>query len=187
MHTRIRLIHKYCTPELMQWIPPSLIGLLLLVIPVHAQSFASRIGVGVRVSGVDGVYLGARYGTLEILVSRGTLRDDGVTYHELRIGGQPHFYLWRRDRFKVYALGRLVLGFNIGDNRSIELGWIPIISGTLIAGAGVELPLHRRTQPRGLVMSLDVGSGIYRDPGGVLIVDLISWPQFGVGLHYYFY
>lgn len=171
----------------MRWIPTSLISLLLLVAPVRAQSFATGIGVGVRVSKVDGVYVGAHYGTLEILGSLGTLRDDNVTYRELRIGGQHRFNLWKRDRFRIYAFGRLVFGFNVGDKRPIESGWLPIISGTLIAGAGVELPLHRRTQSRGLVMSLDVGSGIYRDPERLLSVDIIWWPQFGVGLYYYFF
>ena len=166
----------------MRWILPILISLLLLVAPTHAQSFATGLGVGVRVSKVEGIYLGARYRSVEILGSLGTLRwyENDESYPELRIGGQRRFRLWTRDRFRVHALARLVFGFNAGEKISIVDGSFPIISGTLAGGAGVELPLHKRTQSKGLVLHLDVTSGLHR-------TTVHLWPQFGVGLYYYFF
>lgn len=172
----------------MRWIPPSLIGLLLLVVPLHAQSFATGLGVGIRatehsmrVAEYSRVDLGIRYKQFEIL---GHYLGDRRRIH---LGSQYHLGLWKREKFRVYGFGRIILGVLVGEIPAnvdrVHLAW-----GAF--GAGVELPLHRGTQSRGFVVSLDLEHPVYRRARSVgsrpyWVIDW--WPQFGVGIYYYFF
>ena len=174
-------------PKLMQWLPPSLIS-LLLVTPMHAQSFATGLGVGMRateftmtMTDFSRVDLGVRYKQFEIL---------GHYFHysrRMNLGGQYHLSLWKRDRFRVYGFGRVVFGVLAGeipnDGDRFHLAWG-------VFGAGVELPLHRSARSRGFVVSLDLEHPVHRirrfekSPMHWVVE---WWPQFGVGLYYYFF
>ena len=158
----------------MRWIP---LILFLLATSAQAQSFASKIGIGLKMSENDGLNVGIRYKQLEIL---GGLKNFSNEPSESLLGSQYRLGLLRRDRLRVYGFGRIVVGFYVGDTRPNNVDWFPVNSVSLVGGGGVELPLHKRTRPRGFAVSLELGSGLYQN------LTKAWWPQFGLGLYYYF-
>lgn len=96
----------------MRWMPLGMIYLLLFAPSVHAQSFATRVGAGVKISDHDGINFGVRYRNFEVL---GGFRTPGGVWgfrdsqQALFLGAQHHIGFWRRDRFKIYGFGRLVV------------------------------------------------------------------------------
>ena len=163
-------------PNLMRWIPLILIG-FLLVTPAQAQSFASEIGIGLKMSENDGLNVGIRYRQLEIL---GGLLNFRYDWNELFLGGQYRIGLLRQDRFRVYGFGRIVLGSYVGDAKPTNVDRFPVSTISLVGGGSVELPLHKHTRTGGFVVSLELGSGMYQN------WTKAWWPQFGLGLYYYF-